>query len=163
MCYMAAIPIAMMAASSLMQVASQTQEAANKNNMLEANAQASLQHAEHTRVEASNARMQADIKAAEERKKTAASLGAQRARMGASGVVVDSGSFLDVQASIAEQGERNAMALLQEGDLQAWRLENQAKQHEAQAGKTAFNGTDPNAVLAQGLLSTGASASKMMI
>jgi len=61
-------------------------------------------------------------------------IGAQRAAEGSTGAVVDSGSFMDVRLDTAERGTMDAMALLQEGDLAAWRARNQAANFTAQSG-----------------------------
>jgi hypothetical protein len=99
---------------------------------------------------------QAARNASEERLKTGALIGAQRAKMGASGAVVGVGSFLNVELSAREQGEKNAMALMQQGDVEAWRSMVKAGQYEQQARLTLMQKKDPNAVLAAGLLKTGA-------
>lgn len=156
MCYMALIPIAMTAVSAVMGAVGNAQQAAAQNRSLEANAETSRQNAQNSRYEASYARQQAERNAAEENKKTAVLIGSQRAKMGASGAVVDMGSFLDVTMSTAEEGAMNAMACLQEGDTEAWRHEVRAGQYDSQSNSFLSSRTNPNAVLAGGLLSGAA-------
>lgn len=132
-------------------------QAGAQNAMLEYNAKVAENNAKIKENEASYARGQAARNAAEQRKKTAALIGAQRAKMGASGAVVGSGSFLDVIMSTAEQGERDAMALLQEGDLQAWRYEIEANNFKTQAQGHRGSKVNVGSVLVGGLLSTAAS------
>lgn len=123
------------------------------NRTLEYNAAVAEQNAALARQEASYARGQAARNAAGERRQTAALIGAQRARMGASGVTVDAGSFMDVTLSTAEQGERAAMALLQQGDMEGWRHELRAGQQSQQARLHRASKKSPGAALAGGLLS----------
>lgn len=145
------------AATGLFSAVSGAGQAGAQNAMLEYNAKVAENNAKIKENEASYARAQAMRNAAENRKKTAALIGAQRAKMGASGAVVGSGSFLDLTMNTAEQGAMDAMALLQEGDLQAWRHEIEAGNFRTQA--QGYRGSKANAgsTLAGGLLSTAAS------
>ena len=70
-------------------------------------------------------------------------IGSQRARMGASGAVVDSGSFLDLTLDTAKQGELDAMALLNEGKMQAWRSRVQGTNLMAQSELYKSSKTNP--------------------
>ncbi len=76
--------------------------------------------------------------------------------MGASGAVVDSGSFMDVVADTAAAGERDAMALLQQGDLESWRAENAARNYDAQKNQALASRVDPTSAVAGSLLSSAA-------
>jgi len=165
MCWMAAIPIAATAVGSVAQTWAGYETAKSQNRSLEYNAAANRQNAEYARQEARYAKYQAARNAEESRKETGLLIGAQRAKMGASGAVVDAGSFLDVTMSTAEEGEMDAMALLQEGDMEAWRQEVRAGEYERQANMALSSRTNPNAVLWGGILSgvaaTGMSAYMM--
>ena len=68
-----------------------------------------------------------------------------------------SGSFLDVTMNTAETGARDAMALLQEGDISAWRHEIEAGNYKHQAQSYLASRVSPGSVLAGGLLSAAAS------
>ena len=94
-----------------------------QNAQMEYNAKVSENNARNAQAEADYARAQGWRNANEKRREVAQLIGAQRAKMGASGAVVDSGSFLDLTLSTKEQGELDAMALAQEGDMAAWRAE----------------------------------------
>jgi hypothetical protein len=63
--------------------------------------------------------------------------------MGASGAVVDSGSFLDLTLDTAKQGELDAMALLHEGKMQAWRSRVQGSNFTAQSDLYKSSKTNP--------------------
>lgn len=156
MCYLAAIPIALTAASGIASAVGGYYDTKAQNANLEYNRQAQLQNAALERQEAAYARGQAQRNANEQRKETAALIGAQRAKMGASGAVVDSGSFLDVSASAREEGEKRAVAMLQEGDIAAWRHDVRAGQFEEQGRILAASKKNAGSVLAGGLLSAAA-------
>ena len=165
MCWLAAIPIAATAVGSVAQTWAGYETAKSQNRSLEYNAAANRQNAEYARQEARYARYQGARNAEEARKETGTLIGAQRAKMGASGAVVDVGSFLDVTMSTAEEGEMDAMARLQEGDVEAWKQEARAGEYERQANMALASRTNPNAVLWGGILSgvaaTGLSAFAM--
>lgn len=156
MCFWA-IPVAVMAASGVFSAISGYNQAKSQNAMLEYNAKVAEYNAKVQENEASYARGQAARNAAEQRKQTAMLIGAQRAKMGASGAAVGSGSFLDVTMNTAETGARDAMALLQEGDISAWRHEIEAGNYRHQADSYLASRVSPGSVLAGGLLSAAAS------
>lgn len=148
--------IALTAVSGIASAVGGAQQAAAQNRAASANAAASRNNAANARIEATYARTQAEKNAAEARAKAATLIGAQRAKMGASGAVVDSGSFMDVIQSTAEQGEVSAVNALQDGDMEAWRQNTRAGQYDRQASAFAASHTNPNAVLVGGLLSGAA-------
>lgn len=151
------IPVAVTAASGVFSAISGYNQAKSQNAMLEYNAKVAEYNAKVKENEASYARGQAARNAAEQRKQTAQLIAAQRAKMGASGAVVGSGSFLDVTMNTAETGARDAMALLQEGDISAWRHEIEAGNYKHQAQSYLASRVSPGSVLAGGLLSAAAS------
>ncbi len=74
------------------------------------------------------------------RQEVAGIVARQRAVGGASGAQVDTGGLLDLNMDTREQGESDALTLLQQGydqawnsDMQAWNYGNQAVPHERQA------------------------------
>lgn len=67
-------------------------------------------------------------------------IGQQRAQMGGSGVAVDQGSFLDLEADTASSGEISAINAYNQGldraytrEIEAWNYENAAGAYRAQA------------------------------
>ena len=110
----------------------QQTDAANKQASYQA--QVSANNAQTAENEAAYARETAERNAQAQKRKTLSVIGTQRAAEGASGAVVDSGSFMDVTLDTAERGTLDALALLEEGDLAAWRAENQAANYRAQSG-----------------------------
>lgn len=126
----------------------QQTNAANKQAAVQA--QIAANNAQIAENEAAYARGQAEKNAEAQKRKTMQAIGTQRAAMGASGAVVDEGSFMDVTLDTAERGTFDALALLEEGDRAAWRAENQAGNFRAQAGLYSASQKDP-------LLSVGGS------
>ena len=110
----------------------QQTDAANKQASYQA--QVSANNAQTAENEAAYARETAERNAQAQKRKTLSVIGTQRAAEGASGAVVDSGSFMDVTLDTAERGTLDALALLEEGTLAAWRAENQAATYRAQSG-----------------------------
>jgi hypothetical protein len=148
--------VAVTAVAGITQAVGGAQEAAAQNRMLEYNASVDRQNASLQDQAASYTRFQAERNAAKERVKTGLLIGAQRAKMGGSGALVDSGSFLDVTMDTAEQGAYDAMAIMQQGDVEAWRHEVQAQQYREKATMTLKSKSNPNQVLALGLLGAAA-------
>ena len=137
-----------------------------------ANAQADFQskvadnNARTAEMEAQYAEAQGMRNAETQRRKTAIMIGAQRARMGAAGAVVDSGSFLDLTLDTAKQGELDAMALLNEGKMEAWRARVQGTNYKAQSQLYGMSKTNPYigaaGTLLQGVGSAGMGSYSMM-
>jgi len=147
----------MMAASAAYSAVSESKQARAQNKALEQNAQIMQQNAENTGYEASYARAQAMRNANRKQLETGVLIGAQRAKMGASGVVVDSGSFMDLLQNTAAEGATEAMAIVHEGDAAAWRHETRGVQYRSEANMQFMSRKDPNAVLVGGLLQGAAS------
>jgi hypothetical protein len=147
----------MMGASTVFSAVSGAEQTSAQNRALEHNAQAMRQNAESARYEASYAKAQALRNANRKQVETGVLIGAQRARMGASGVVVDSGSFLDLIQNTAAEGATEVMNMVHEGDVAAWRHEVRAGQYESEADMLLRSRQDPNAVLMGGLLQGAAS------
>lgn len=66
--------------------------------------------------------------------RSAANVGAIKAKQGASGIQVNSGSAVDVRAGAAQAGQFDAETVLRNADLQAYGYRVKAQQEEAQAG-----------------------------
>lgn len=86
------------------------------------------------KYEGDYAKEQSRIKAKHHRQKVAQAVGKQRAAMGATGIVADEGAFLDLELDTIEQGKLDELAILHEGDKDAWRANIGAANHQAQAG-----------------------------
>ena len=131
-----------------------------QNAQMEYNAKVSENNARNAQAEADYARAQGWRNANEKRREVAQLIGAQRAKMGASGAVVDSGSFLDLTLSTKEQGELDAMALLNEGRMQAWRSRVQGSNLMAKSNLYKSSKTNPY-LAAGGTLLSGAGQAGM--
>ena len=121
----------------------QYQAANAANKQADYQAKVAANNAATAEMEAKFAEQQGERNAEAQRRKTAIMIGAQRARMGASGAVVDSGSFLDLTLDTAKQGELDAMALLNEGKMQAWRSRVQGSNLMAQSNLYKSSKTNP--------------------
>jgi len=124
-----------------------------------ANAQADAQSkiaANNAKVSENEARYAegvAERNAQTKRRQTAQLIGTQRAAMGASGAVVDQGSYMDLTLDTAQQGELDALALVDEGDRAAWRARSNAANYTAQSNIYANSKTSPLASASGSLLS----------
>lgn len=108
------------------------QEAANKRNKYQA--EVARNNAKIAKYEAAYTKQQAAKKAAEQGITVAKFLGKQRAAMGASGIVVDEGTFLDILLDTTSEGRADQLAIMHEGDIAAWRHEMVAGNYISQAG-----------------------------
>ena len=131
---------------------SSVQQAKAHNNMMEYNARVAEQNARLAQAEADYARDQAWSNANEKKREAARLLGAQRAKMGASGAVVDSGTFLDLTLDTRERGVLDAFALLREGDNAAWRAEVTRDNYLQQANMNRASKVSTGGALAGSLL-----------
>lgn len=129
MCIPMAVGLGMMAASTAFSAYSAGQQASAQNREAEFNARVAQNNADISRQEGKYAIAASQINASKVRRTTDHKIGTQRAQMGASGAVVDSGSFMEVTMDTAEGGEREAQTLLHEGNMEMWRKENEARGH----------------------------------
>lgn len=136
-----------------MSVYVQAQQANAANAQAEYQSQVAANNAKTAEMEAQYAEQQGERNAEAQRRKTAIMIGAQRARMGASGVVADTGSFLDLSLDTAKMGELDAMALQEEGELAAWRARAQGTNYRAQSTLYGASKTSPWASATGTLLS----------
>ena len=138
----------------------QMQQAKAANAQADYQAKVANNNARTAEMEAQYAEQQGQKNAEAQRRRTAIAIGAQRARMGASGAVVDSGSFLDLTLDTAHQGELDAMALLEEGQMEAWRARIQGTNYQAQGKLFGMSKTNPY-IGAAGTLISGAGQAGM--
>lgn len=129
----------------------QQTQAANKQAAYQAEVAAN--NAQTAENEAAYARATAEKNEEAQKRKTLQVIGTQRASEGASGAVVDNGSFMDVTLDTAERGTIDALALLEEGNRSAWRAENQASNFRAQSTLYSASQKDPFLPVAGSLLS----------
>jgi hypothetical protein len=84
--------------------------------------------------------------------------GDQRAAYGASGVVVDSGSTLDVVADTAAMGAIDAMTIIRNSEREAWSLRQQSQNYKLQAQMHRSSHRDPSDAFFTSLIGGGLSA-----
>lgn len=109
---------------------SQQQEA--ENRALEMQRLQAEQNALAAEKEGRYATQASQDEAALHREKVRALLGQQRAAAGASGAVVDQGTFLDLGLDTVHSGKLDELAILHEGDKEAWRAKIQAQNYRSQ-------------------------------
>lgn len=104
------------------------------------NADIANQNAKLAEEEARQARREGYENKLKKRQEVAGIIGEQRAAQGASGALVDSGSFMDLSLDTVDKGEADAIKMEQQGfdtayqkELEAYNYRNQANQYQAQA------------------------------
>ena len=160
MCNPMVIPLVISLAGAAVSAYGQMQQAKAANAQADYQSKVANNNARTAEMEAQYAEQQGQKNAEAQRRRTAVLVGAQRARMGASGAVVDSGSFLDLTLDTAHQGELDAMALLEEGQMEAWRARIQGTNYQAQGKLFGMSKTNPY-IGAAGTLISGAGQAGM--
>jgi hypothetical protein len=157
----AAIPLALTAASGLMQYSSQKKAAANASAEGDYQGAALDQNATLADQQAQDAIARGAVTEHQQRTAVRSTIGSQRAALAAGGVDIGSGSAADVQANTAQLGEMDALTIRNNAARQAWGYSVEAAQDRSKAayarqgGKTAAQGYNNAAV--GSLLTTGAS------
>lgn len=90
------------------------------NSQLTYNANVAYRNAERVKIETEYNRLQAEKNITQVAKQTSQMVGAQRASMGSSGLVVDTGTFLDVQANTFASGAEEQAAIMQDRDFMTY-------------------------------------------
>ena len=128
-------------------IASSIQQSQAQAAQLEYQSKVAQRNADLAEQQASAQRMQGYEAMQAERLKTAKLIGRQRAQAGASGVSLDSGSFLDVVEDTAATGEMQAINAYNQGidsgynsEIQAWNYESQAAGYDSAAGQARSSG-----------------------
>ena len=116
-------------------------QAQNMANQL--NAMTYQQNAELNRIQAATARQFGEQEYKDVRREYARLQGEQRAGYGASGVDVNAGSAAAVQANTAAEGVYAAQKTKYQRDLEAWQLEQTARQYDFEALKAKTNKVNP--------------------
>ena len=135
------------AVSTAIGVASTIQQSQAQAAQMEYQSKVAQRNADLAEQQASAQRMQGFEEMQTERLKTARLIGQQRAQAGASGVAVDSGSFLDVAEDTAARGDIAAINAYNKGidsgynsEIQAWNYESQAAGYDYAAGQAQSSG-----------------------
>jgi len=110
------------------------QQAQYESDMADYEEKVAENNALAAQYEAQHAREEAAEKAKQHRQQVSVLLGKQRAGMGATGAMADEGSFMDLSLETVEQGKLDELAILHEGDLEAWRANVRGMNYQAQAG-----------------------------
>lgn len=108
-------------------------EAKAANAAAEYNATIQERNAQINNIRADDAIKRGDIAEKQYRLQVSKMVGDQRSEYGASGVVVDTGSPLDVNLDTVEQGELDALTIRHNASIEAWGLRNQAEESVANA------------------------------
>lgn len=130
-------------------------EAKAANAAAEYNASIQERNAEIANIQANDAIARGDIAEKQYRLGVSKMVGEQRASMGASGVVVDTGSALDVNLDTVEQGELDALTIRHNASLEAWALKNQAAESIGNASLFRATKRSPGMAATSTLLTGG--------
>ncbi len=122
------------ALSTAASVAGNENAAASRKRMAQYQTDTTLARAQTAQYEAQNARVQARYDAAALRREFLQAQGTQRSLLAANGVDMAGGSALDVLLDNASEAAREREYRLYQGELEAWRYENQARSLLAQSG-----------------------------
>lgn len=115
----------------------------------QANADIANQNAKLAEEEARQSRREGYENKLKKRQEVAGIIGAQRAAQGASGALVDAGSFMDTTLDTIDKGESDALKMEQQGydaayqkELEAYNYRNQAGQLQQQAADYRASAND---------------------
>lgn len=129
------------------------QEAANK--AAEYNASMYERNAQIAQMQKTDALERGKVAEKQFRLKISKLQGEQRADFGASGVVVDTGSPLDIALDTAEQGELDALTIRHNAAMEAWGFQNQSDEFISNASMVRATKRSPGFAAGTTLL-TGA-------
>lgn len=130
------------------QAYSANKEAKAANAAAEYNASIQERNATIAGIRANDAIARGDIEEKKYRLQVSKLVGEQRSEYGASGVVVDTGSPLDVNLDTVEQGELDALTIRHNASIEAWGLRNQAE--EAIGNASLYRATRRSPAVAAG-------------
>lgn len=130
---MAALPLALTAASGGLAAYGQIQEGNQASDMYKYQAQVAKNNAELAKDAAKDAEIRGENAAQQTRLRTRQVIGNYRASAAARGVEVDSGSALDTTVDLAGIGELDALLIKDNATREAWGYNNQAIQFQDNA------------------------------
>jgi hypothetical protein len=110
-----------------------SKETAAANQAAEYNAQLMERNARIADMQAADATARGDVAEKQFRLQVSKLKGSQRSDFASSGVVVDTGSPLDVALDTTEQGELDALTIRHNASVEAWGYKNQAAESISQA------------------------------
>lgn len=150
MCY--ALAVAAQGLSVIGGAVSAYESQVAQNEMLKYNADVAYRNAETTQIQIEYAQQQTSKNATQAAKRSRQAVGTQRASMGASGVLIDSGTFLDVQNATAQVGQEEIAAILEQGDAQVFGLQRQQENYYTSAEMALASMRSPNRAAATALI-----------
>jgi hypothetical protein len=145
--YMAAASLAMAAVGTASSAIGQAQQGAASAGMANYQAQVARNNQMVAEWNAQRALQQGQVDEQNQRFKTAAVLGSQRAALASQGGDVNSGSPLDIQADTARAGEYDAQTIGNNAALKAYGYRVQATNNAADAGRYDLQAADTMANL----------------
>lgn len=149
----AAVPLIITAASTAVSVAGQQQQARAQESASKFQAAVARNNAIIAERKAQDAIERGKIAEREKREETAQLIARQRAAAAASGVLVDTGSILDITSDTAGLGELDALTIRSNAAREAQAFRDQAAGFESEAQLTTATGA--NARTAGNIQSTG--------
>lgn len=149
--YMAAASLALAAVGTATSVAGQAQQAGAQASMANYQAQVARNNQMVAEWNAQRALQQGQVDEQNQRFKSAAMLGAQRAALASQGGDVNSGSPLDIQADTARAGEYDAQTIRNNAALKAYGYRVQAANTGAEANLDDYKAASTMAALPYGI------------
>lgn len=133
------------------------QQTKASNAAADYNASMLERNAEVSEMQARNAQERGARETTAHRRRVKSMIGSQRSSAGASGVLVDAGSTLDVVSDTATYGELDAQTIRRNASMEAWGLTEQAKGQRYQADITRSQKRSKTSAVATSLLTQGSS------
>jgi len=149
------VAVAAVGLGSLMGAEAAREEATARNKALRYNAFTKEKEAQYAEVQAGQAKKRGVIEERQFRRRIEGLKGTQRAAFGASGVVVDEGSALDVLQDTAEFGEIDALTIRRNAEIEAFGFDFRATQLRREKSLLLQQKRDPGKAYMQSLLSSG--------
>ncbi|UOF77178.1 coil containing protein [Caudoviricetes sp.] len=163
MCYVAVAMLALTAISGAMTIAGQQQQARAVQKANEYNAQIARNNAIKAEENVRKTQLEGMKQEEAQRIKTANLLGEQKAGFGASGVMLNSGSALDVQASTAYMGQEDLLSIRTNNQAQQDRLRQQGADFTNQSNLLITEGKNARVSANYQSLATGFSTASSML
>ena len=153
-------------AGTVMSTMNSMQQAKSQKKWNQYNAAVARNNAKIAEYEGEYVQDKAQRDAEQVRTRTRAIIGQQRAAQGASGMAVEDGTFMDLTLESAESGRLDELAVLHEGDREAWRAQINADNAQAKARMHESAKVNPMMAAGPGLMSglanTGMNYYRMM-
>lgn len=147
--------IALTAATTVVGAYSAYQQQKSSNRAAEFNASMMRRNAKVAELQAQNAEQQGAVDEKKHRLEVSQLIGSQRAGVSANGLLVDSGTPLDLTSDSEGFGELDALTIRNNAARRAWALRNESADYTAQGELSLMKRTSPVLAAGGSLLSGG--------